>query len=298
MSDSNPVMVLINHRRTCHAASGLLALLAFCGSAPLLIAQRAERSQGAPPVFRAESSLITVSFHVERNKKFVGDLNPGDILLLEDGVPRAFPVFEGGYSRALPLDIMLLFDTGFNNLKSYSPDITKLQAAFLDRLAYARLAIYGFENLLMPLCPPTRDPKKVQKGLDLAAKYLRENEPVRGEPRRLSKPPEGSFPVMPSLLKSQNVKRSGGSEYYPALVAAAREAVTWRGEATRAIVIFGHGGNGMRAQELASYERKYGWRPEVRIQPAEAIPLVRELGVHVLSHRGHARLDVQTQPVP
>ena len=47
------------------------------------------------PVFRAETSLALVRFHVVRNNRYVGDLKPADILLLENGATQRVALFEG-----------------------------------------------------------------------------------------------------------------------------------------------------------------------------------------------------------
>src|ERR1035438_10745328 len=64
------------------------------------------------PVFRASTTLATVSFHVVRDKHYVEDLKPQDLVLLEDGTPRNITFFEGGRSkqRTTAVDIALLFD--------------------------------------------------------------------------------------------------------------------------------------------------------------------------------------------
>src|ERR1035438_10005787 len=63
------------------------------------------------PVFRASTTLATVSFHVVRDKHYVDDLKPQDLVLLEDGTPRNITFFEGGRSkRTMAVDIALLFD--------------------------------------------------------------------------------------------------------------------------------------------------------------------------------------------
>jgi hypothetical protein len=46
------------------------------------------------PAFRAQTDLVIVPFQVRRGSRSVSDLNPTDVVLLEDGVPRGF--FLGG----------------------------------------------------------------------------------------------------------------------------------------------------------------------------------------------------------
>jgi hypothetical protein len=51
-----------------------------------------------------------VPFQVSRGKDYVPDLNPADIVLVEDGVPREFTVFEGPQDHTAA-ELVLLFDT-------------------------------------------------------------------------------------------------------------------------------------------------------------------------------------------
>ena len=51
------------------------------------------------PVFRTETNLALVRFHVVRKKFYVDDLKPEDIILLEDGKPRQITLLEGGRTR-------------------------------------------------------------------------------------------------------------------------------------------------------------------------------------------------------
>ena len=46
--------------------------------------------------FKAQSTLATVRFHVVQNDHYVTELKPEDVILLEDGAPRKFTVFENG----------------------------------------------------------------------------------------------------------------------------------------------------------------------------------------------------------
>src|SRR5204862_5551332 len=65
------------------------------------------------PVFRSDTTLALVRFHVVRKKFYVDDFKPEDILLLEDGEPRQITLLEGGRikQRTVPVEMILLFDT-------------------------------------------------------------------------------------------------------------------------------------------------------------------------------------------
>jgi hypothetical protein len=59
----------------------------------LALAQQTPHSSA--PTFRAQSDLVLLPFHVTRRDVYVRDLKAGDVVLLEDGHPRDFSIFEG-----------------------------------------------------------------------------------------------------------------------------------------------------------------------------------------------------------
>ena len=62
----------------------------------------------ATPTFRGQTSLVLVAFRVARGK---GNLRPSDVVLLEDGKPRQFSIFDSAATQArMPLELVLLFD--------------------------------------------------------------------------------------------------------------------------------------------------------------------------------------------
>lgn len=229
---------------------------------------------------------MLISIHVERNKKFATDLTAGDVVLLEDGHEREFPLFEGGTSRTLPLDVLLLFDTGKQVALNYSltaTDAALFQASLLDKLPAARLAVYGYENVLMPFCGPTRNPRELSKALSTMSKFMKESLPGRTPARpRLSPPPPGSITIHDwQWFGRTDGKRGGGSAIYEAIVAAARAEAAWPGDATRALVVFGRGSRGSTVAQAADTERRLGKRIDPMMQPEEALPILRQLGIHL-----------------
>jgi hypothetical protein len=81
----------------------LAICLLIAGSSP------APRAQApATPTFRGQTSLVLVAFHVARGK---GSLQPSDVVLLEDGKPREFSIFDSATTQLrMPLELVLLFD--------------------------------------------------------------------------------------------------------------------------------------------------------------------------------------------
>ena len=55
--------------------------------------------ESTQPAFRAQTDLVVVPFQVRRGSRPVSDLEPSDVVLLEDGVPRAIAGFEAPSAR-------------------------------------------------------------------------------------------------------------------------------------------------------------------------------------------------------
>jgi hypothetical protein len=89
-----------------------LHLIRIVAAAALVVrlsaAQQTPR-ESAQPTFRAATNLVTVPFQVRRGARSVSDLNPSDVVLLEDGVPRSFTIFEAPPVN-LTLDLVVMFD--------------------------------------------------------------------------------------------------------------------------------------------------------------------------------------------
>lgn len=72
------------------------------------------------PSFHVQTDLVTVPFRVRRGFRSISDLNPSDVVLLEDGIQRSFTVFEAPPVH-LTLDLVVMFDVT-------NPRITPLKA--------------------------------------------------------------------------------------------------------------------------------------------------------------------------
>ena len=60
---------------------------------------------------RRDSTIVLTHFHVLKNNFYVTNLRAEDVVLLEDGIPRKFTVFENSADkRRLPVEVTLLFD--------------------------------------------------------------------------------------------------------------------------------------------------------------------------------------------
>lgn len=155
--------------------------LALISATALAIAQTPQDS--TPPTFRSQSDLVLVPFHVTRGAHYAQDLKAGDVVLLEDGHPRDFSIFEGPDTQSrIPVELVLLFDTtsnlsGWNTVAQlacgrpsrYGPkdDFTvgweeALSRAVLGSGSDVRISVYRFDLMqLERLSRPTRDPEEL-----------------------------------------------------------------------------------------------------------------------------------------
>src|ERR1700733_14916145 len=157
-------------------------------AAVLLVGLCLAQQEPAPPSFHAQTDLVTVPFQVRRGARSVSDLKPLDVVLLEDGVPRGFTIFEAPPVR-VTLDLVVMFDVtnpritpprsdqkgtaGFwdtkalENLANYwSEAITRrlLEEHLDENRAIIRFSIYRFDQFrLQRLCQSTSDPKVLHR---------------------------------------------------------------------------------------------------------------------------------------
>jgi hypothetical protein len=110
-----------------------------------LLASQEIPQGSAPPTFRAETNLVTVRFQVRLGSGSASDLKPSDVVLLEDGVPRAFTLFEAPTVR-LTLDLVVMFD-----VTSPLSDQTPSRVGFWNPQALQDLANYWREGIARPL---------------------------------------------------------------------------------------------------------------------------------------------------
>jgi len=148
----------------------------------LALAQQIAQEPSAT-TFRSQSDLVMVPFHVTRSNLYVQDLKAGDVVLLEDGHPRDFSIFEGPDTQSrTPVELVLLFDTtvfptGWITPTQYArgglygnpkDDFTIGWEEAVSGAVLAgggsdvRISVYRFDLMqLERLCRPTRDPKEL-----------------------------------------------------------------------------------------------------------------------------------------
>jgi hypothetical protein len=150
-------------------------------AAVLLVGLCLAQQDPAQPSFHAQTDLVTVPFQVRRGSRSASDLKPSDVVLLEDGVPRGFTIFEAPLVH-LTLDLVVMFDVtnpkagqkgraGFWDAKAlqalasyWSETITR--RLFDENRATIRFSIYRFDqSRLQRLCQSTSDPKVLSDAL-------------------------------------------------------------------------------------------------------------------------------------
>jgi hypothetical protein len=200
------------------------------------------------PVFRTGTSLALVRFHATKGGRYLDNLTPGDLLLLEDGRPRPFSLLEGGRTaRTVPVDISLLFDTSGSVADNGLLDAVAFKTGLLEGVPNARIAVYGFSAKLRRFCPPTRDYETLRAALDgLGERFAGRavNIPIDLPPKR-------------------KADARGGTWIYESVIGAARDAAAQPGNATRMVVVFSDG--------FASTDSR----------PEDAARLCEELGIPV-----------------
>jgi VWFA-related protein len=213
------------------------------------------------PVFRTETTLALVRFHVVRKHTYVDDLKPEDVILLEDGLPRKVKVFEGGRlaPRTIPIEMTLLFDNSGSVTEAGLLDPLAYQTSLLDNLENVRLAVYTFTSTLRRQCRPTRDPAELAAAL---GRVLDSRSGPQVESIPLQLPP--------------GRKGGEGTWLFEAIMATAKEAAAEPGQATRMLVVFSDG------------------FPTTNTPPEDAAAVLSELGIPlypvVLGHANIAAL--------
>ena len=210
------------------------------------------------PVFRTESSLALVRFHVVHKNRYITDLKPENVVLLEDGAPRTFTVFENAMAanRTVPVEMTLLFDTSGSVVDEGLLDPLAFKETLLDNLENVTIAVYGFDRNMKRYSGPTRDYARLQAAF--AALGTRGG---KGEPIELHLPPK------------RKADPNSGTWLFEAVAAVSREAAATPGDATRMVLVFSDG------------------FPSTDSRPEDAADLDRELGIPVYPVvLGHGKL--------
>jgi VWFA-related protein len=158
-------------RATRHSASVIL-----------LLTLRVCLAQQAPPepssvTFKTQSRLVLLSFHVSRSKNYIADLKPSDVVLLEDGKPRDFTIFDSAATQGrMPMELVLLFDDNPKINYFWDPqevfrfvpqwDEAMSRAILAKETADVRISVYHCSGQgLYKLSPATTDPAQLRGAL-------------------------------------------------------------------------------------------------------------------------------------
>ena len=171
------------------------------------------------PTFSGQNNLVLLPFHVTRGKEYVEWLKPEQVVLLEDGKPRPFTIFEDQtQGPRTPVELVLLFDTTVKKMSMFwDPNLiyTFAQArnevmsrAILGEGADLRISMYRFEDRrLRRLCPPTKDPRELTEAFFALLSPMSPDEGIS-----LSLPPNRK-PLFPPGQKVYN-SATGDPFYY------------------------------------------------------------------------------------
>ena len=177
------------------------------------------------PTFRTESSLALVHFHVVHKNQFVMNLKPEDVVLLEDGAPRAFTLFDNSaLGRKRPVEVTLLFDTSGSVTDAGLLDPLVFEENLLNAFDNVALAVYGFTTNLDRYCRPSRDRETLRSAFAALGARHAKHETIK-------------VPLPPK----RKANASGATWIYAAIAQAAREAAATPGDATRIILVFSDG---------------------------------------------------------
>jgi hypothetical protein len=190
------------------------------------------RPEPATPAFGSQVNLVMVPFQVSRSGHFVTDMKMDDVVLLEDGVPREFTVFEGP-QNSRPVELVLLFDTttwprgGDWKLKlKQIADFTNhwseamSQAVLSGGGADIRASVYHLDGVrLERLCRSTADPKELLNAIRQLLAPIYDNDLTQNQRRQIAVAIAAAGGFGGDRRKIDEVFHTGGQTGVPAGVA-------------------------------------------------------------------------------
>ncbi len=127
----------------------------------------------ASVTFQSQTRLVLLSFHVTHGKTYITDLKRADVVLLEDGKPLNFTIFDSPATQGrMPLELVLLFDANHKIDYFWDPaavfrfipqwNEAMSQAILAKETADLRISVYhcAARNLYR-LSPATTDPQQL-----------------------------------------------------------------------------------------------------------------------------------------
>jgi hypothetical protein len=105
----------------------------------------AQQPAGGPVAFQTQARLVMLPFHAARGDTNLADLSKSDVVLLEDGRPREFSIFDvpSGTDR-MPVELVLLFDANPQAGELWNPaDVYEFVKQWNDSMSAALLQSGG-----------------------------------------------------------------------------------------------------------------------------------------------------------
>ena len=154
---------------------GAIALLPVA----LLCPAQQPPPEAALPTFQSQARLVLLPFRVMHGKTRVTNLTQSDVVLLEDGKPRPFTIFDAPQSQTrLPVELALLFDTTpkiepiwdpenvFRFISQWDDGQSRAILQPTKNQAEVRVSVYQtFGQDLYRMARPTTDPHAVTSAL-------------------------------------------------------------------------------------------------------------------------------------
>jgi VWFA-related protein len=209
------------------------------------------------PVFRADTRLATVSFHVGQKGFYVEKLRAADFELREDGKSRGITFFEGGDSQnhTVPVELIVLFDRSGSMVNAGMLQPVAFQDRVIRGLPNVSLSIYAFTSHLQRYSGPTRDADAISAAFDA-----------------IRNGSEGGSSISVELPANRKEEK-GGTWIFESVMAAARDAAKGPASVSRMMLVFSDG--------LSS----------TTSVAADAAPVCEELGIPVyVVAVGHAKV--------
>jgi len=238
----------------------LILLCAIAAISNLSVAQQTPQ-EPAQPALRVQTELVVVPFEVRRGSRPVSDLKPSDVILLEDGVPRAFTGFEAPPDHP-SVELVVMFDVtdvqrgGFWSTKALDDLVSfwneaMAQALLEEQGATIRISVYKFnQSRLQRLCRSTSDPKVLLDALH------RLSDPIPADQALDLTVPAGTFirtEQKQRMAESASLRGQPWPLSLAGAITALHDSAVGPAMAARALVIFSPGAEGtsITPQDLA-----------------------------------------------
>jgi VWFA-related protein len=156
-----------------------------------------------PAAFRVETGVALVPFQFERAAKgLVAELTAEDIVLTEDGRPRAakLAAVRRESRETVPVEITLLFDCSYSVAAMGAIDPEVFRRGLLEEFPNVRIAVFGFSDDLMEFTPHTRDERALEAATKAVALVSPRSTPLFGSIERTVRRFDLSRPALRMLV--------------------------------------------------------------------------------------------------